>query len=247
MQKQFILFNLDDTLIHCNKYFSQVINQFTNQMGKWFPDVPLEEFRKKQLEIDLAAIDRHGLSSERFPESFVHTYLHFVNETGKKKHEEEIEGLRMLGKSVFEMEVEALPCMHETLEQLKNEGHELYIHTGGDEENQRRKIIQLELAEYFENRVFVSNHKDDEALQKILKKMKFDRDRTWMIGNSLRTDIVPGLIHGINVIYIPAQVEWEYNKIDFSKMDIQPKGAFLKLESLCHVPEAIQKEIYQVT
>ncbi|MNN57615.1 hypothetical protein D3C81_1726100 [compost metagenome] len=57
-----------------------------------------------------------------------------------------------------------------------------------------------------------------------------------MVGNSLRTDIIPGLEQGTHVIYIPAPNEWHYNVVDIT---VKPKGAFLTLSSLNQVPEAI--------
>ena len=130
--------------------------------------------------------------------------------------------------------------MNETLGRLKNEGHELYLHTGGDEANQRRKITQLELTAYFENRVFISQHKDTIALSDILKTIDADPEITWMVGNSLRTDIVPALQMDINAIYIPAESEWKYNDID---VNVEPKRAFFTLDSLREVPHVIHQHI----
>lgn len=242
MQKQYILFNLDDTLAHCNKYFNVVINQFADQMSAWFEGVSKEEIKDKQLELDLGSIAKHGLSSHRFVDSLVETYDYFSQKTKRAQRAQEVDWVRKIGESVFEMEVEPYPHMNETLGQLKKEGHELYLHTGGDEENQMRKITQLELGVYFEHRIFISTHKDTNSLEEILDEMKVDRTRTWMVGNSLRTDVLPGLEAGINVIFIPAEVEWKYNEVD---INIKPKGAFFTLESLNQVPETIQRYIYQ--
>lgn len=53
MQKQTLLFNLDDTLVHCNKYFRDTINAFVAQLQEWFEKLTKEEIKQKQLEIDL--------------------------------------------------------------------------------------------------------------------------------------------------------------------------------------------------
>lgn len=240
MRKQNILFNLDDTLAHCNKYFGQVIEEFADHMIKWFDSFTREEIKQKQLEIDLKSVDQHGLTSQRFPESFVHTYEHYCDLMGKKKNNADIEFLRALGFKVFQIPVEPLPYMNETLKQLKEAGHELYLHTGGDEPNQRRKIAQLELATYFEHRIFISEHKDTTALSDILKTIDADPNITWMVGNSLRTDIVPALEMNIHAIYIPAETEWKYNVVE---VNVEPKGAFLTLNSLSEVPDAIHQYI----
>ncbi|WP_129726367.1 HAD family hydrolase [Ectobacillus funiculus] len=242
MQKQNILFNLDDTLAYCNRYFNQVIGEFADQMTIWFDSITKEEIEQKQLEIDLESINEHGLTSERFPESFVGTYHYFCGLTGKEKNTSDIEFLRELGFKVFKIPVEPIPFMNETLQQLKEAGHQLYLHTGGDEANQRRKITQLELTTYFEHRIFISEHKDTTALSNILKTIDADPERTWMVGNSLKTDIVPALEMSINAIYIPAEQEWEYNMVE---VKVKPQRAFLTLHSLQEVPDAIHKHIME--
>ncbi|KKI92824.1 HAD family hydrolase [Bacillus sp. SA1-12] len=244
MVKQNILFNLDDTLSFCNRYFSQVIDEFAELMTTWFESVNKEEIKQKQLQIDIAAISQHGLKSERFPESFVGTYNHFCDITGKVKKKDEIHYLRELGFKVFQIPVEPIPFMSETLQRLKEEGHELYLHTGGDEANQRRKIAQLELTTYFEHRIFISEHKDTTALSDILKTIKANPKVTWMVGNSLRTDIVPALEMNIHAIYIPAESEWQYNVVD---VNVDHSSAYLTVNSLQEVPDVISEQINEQT
>jgi putative hydrolase of the HAD superfamily len=147
-----------------------------------------------------------------------------------------------LGFKVFEIPVEPIPSMSETLQRLKDEGHELYLHTGGDEANQQRKIIQLELATFFEHRIFISEHKDTTALSDILKTINADPKITWMVGNSLRTDIVPALEMNIHAIYIPAETEWQYNVVE---VDVQHSSAYLSVNSLQEVPDVIYKCIQE--
>lgn len=242
MKKQNILFNLDDTLAYCNRYFNLVINEFADQMITWFHSIPEEEIKQKQLQLDVAAISEHGLKSDRFPESFVGTYNYYCDITGREKNSDEIHYLRELGFKVFEIPVEPIPHMNETLERLKEEGHELYLHTGGDEANQRRKISQLELTTFFEHRIFISEHKDTTALSDILKTIKADPQVTWMVGNSLRTDIVPALEMDIHAIYIPAETEWQYNIVE---VNIEHSSDFITVDSLQEVPDVIDKRIQE--
>lgn len=242
MRKQNILFNLDDTLSYCNRYFNLVIDEFADQMMAWFDSITEDAIKQKQLQLDVAAISEHGLKSDRFPESFVGTYQYYCDLTGREKKKDEILYLRELGFKVFEMPVEPIPHMNETLQHLKEEGHELYLHTGGDEENQRRKITQLELTTFFDHRIFISEHKDTTALSDILKTIKADPTVTWMVGNSLRTDIVPALELDIHAIYIPAENEWQYNMVE---VNIEHSSAFLTVDSLQEVPDVIHKRIQE--
>jgi putative hydrolase of the HAD superfamily len=244
MKKQNVLFNLDDTLVECNKYFKLVIKQFADMLGDWFRDgaISLEQIKQKQVELDLASVSQNGITSLHFPLSFVYTYVYFCELTRTKVDASKVELLERLGKSVYEFAAEPLPDMYETLQELKQEGHELYLHTAGDEAIQRNKIAQLQLAAYFDNRVFISKFKNTTALQHIVEQMQFDPKETWMIGNSLRTDILPALELGVQTIYIPAAVEWQYNVIE---INVQPRGAFLTLPSLKEVPETIREYVVQ--
>lgn len=245
MSKQTVLFDLDDTLIHCNKYFITVINQFADQMERWFSPhgITRKEVKQKQLEIDLAGVHIHGFKMDRFPQSFVDTYEYYLKHTGHIDIPGAKEMLLELGRSVFSFQVEPYPHMVETLEQLKEDGHVLYLYTGGDASIQRKKVEQVGIRPFFEDRIFVTEHKNTSFLDSIIRSQRFDRSLTWMIGNSARTDVVPALEAGIHSIYIPTDQEWEYNVVD---IDVKPKGAFYTASSLKEVPGMIRNYANQM-
>jgi putative hydrolase of the HAD superfamily len=236
--KQHILFDLDDTLTHCNIYFEEAIGRFAELLADWFGqyDITQGEIKQKQQELDIASVKLHGFTTEHFPESFVDTYTYFCSLYKTPPEEEKMSVLRKLGYSVFEREIEPYPNMVETLQRLQADGHKLYLYTGGVVSIQQKKVEQMGLEAFFGDRIFITVHKDVSALESILNDGRFQRNRTWMIGNSIRTDIIPALECGIHAIYIPALSEWEYN---MTKIDVQPKGAFLTLSSLREVPGAI--------
>jgi putative hydrolase of the HAD superfamily len=243
MRSQTLIFDLDDTLIQCNKYFKEAINQFAIQIHEWFPKVSIEEIKEKQLEIDIKSVEKFGLNSARFPESLVSTYVFFSKKYDRVVKESEVQRIRTIGQSVFQVEVQPLPHMYEALNELQEDGHQLYLFTGGDDANQKRKVHQLELHTYFEDRVFIFNHKNTDALRQVIGKIKYDPNTTWVIGNSLKTDITPGLELGLNTIHIPAELEWNYNnKIE---TNVQYKGKLRTLKSLREIPKFIRDNCYE--
>ncbi|CAG7653463.1 HAD family hydrolase [Paenibacillus allorhizosphaerae] len=239
MVKQTILFDMDDTLIYCNKYFDLVIDQFADQMETWFHGYHLnvEEIKKKQTEIDLSRVLVSGFAPDHFPQSFVDTYDHYSDVTGRAKRQEDIERLRELGATVYGHSIEPYPYMEETLRELQSEGHELHLYTGGDHKIQMRKVTEAGLERFFGDRIHITRHKNEQFLENIVHSRGFDRSRTWMIGNSLRTDIIPALTCGIHAIFMPAELEWAYNQVE---VNVQPQGAFLTISSLHLIPEAIR-------
>ncbi|QHW34540.1 HAD family hydrolase [Paenibacillus rhizovicinus] len=242
--KQTILFDLDDTLIYCNKYFFFVIEQFTDSMMDWFRGygVTAEEIRDKQTEIDIAGVHIVGFQSDHFPQSFIETYRYFSNLYGRSTSVMEEDLLWKLGRSVYEFQAEPYPFMEETLYELANRGHELHLYTGGELLIQTKKIKQMDLERYFGPRIYVRSKKNTEAMEGILQEGMFDRPSTWMIGNSLRTDVIPALTTGINAIHMKTDSEWVYNIVG---VDVEPQGAFLTLEQLSDIPESIRNYVAQ--
>lgn len=88
--------------------------------------------------------------------------------------------------------------MKETLGSLSDQGHELFLYTGGEQNIQTSKVMRMGLDAFFGDRLFISAHKTTDVLESILTKQRFNRDKTWMIGNSIRTDVVPALETGIS-------------------------------------------------
>jgi putative hydrolase of the HAD superfamily len=236
--KQKIMFDLDDTLVYCNKYFHFILEQFTDEMTTWYSPsgVTRANILEKQIEIDIARVQEQGFRSEHFPQSLVDTYRHFQNVTGRASSPLEEQKLWKLGQSVYELEVEPYPLMEETLDSLATSGHELHLYTGGEMLIQRKKIEQMNLERYFQHRIYVRQHKNTDALEQILSDGGFDRDNTWMIGNSVRTDVLPALHCGINAVYLKQESEWTFNVIP---IDATPSGALLTLTALPQVPPAI--------
>ncbi|SDE30474.1 putative hydrolase of the HAD superfamily [Paenibacillus sp. UNCCL117] len=239
MIKQTILFDMDDTLIHCNKFFDMVIDQFADQMEAWFHGyhLSISEVKKKQAELDLNRVLASGFSPSHFPESFVETYDYYSDLTGRRKTQAEIERLTELGSSVYGHSIEPYPYMEQTLKTLAAEGHELHLYTGGDPAVQMRKIKEAGLERFFADRIHITRHKNTEFLEGILSNNGMDRSRTWMIGNSLRTDMIPALTCGIHAIFMPAELEWSYNEVEVT---VQPSGAYFTLSSLHLIPETIK-------
>ncbi|SDX78098.1 HAD family hydrolase [Paenibacillus sp. CF384] len=242
--KQSILFDLDDTLIYCNKYFYFVIDQFTDLMSDWFRGygISAQEIRDKQTEIDIAGVHLSGFKSDHFPQSFIGTYQHFSDLLGRALSPVEVDMLWKLGRSVYEHEVEPYPFMEETLDELASKGHELHLYTGGEMLIQQRKIKEMQLERYFGPRIYVRSMKNVEAMENILREGKFDRKSTWMIGNSIRTDVIPALTSGIHAIHMKTDSEWAYNIVG---IDVEPKGAFFTLDQLRDVPTSIHTYLNQ--
>jgi putative hydrolase of the HAD superfamily len=239
MVTQHLLFDLDDTLIYCNSHFTRVKSQFVARMISLFQahGIREDEILHIQLHADLDEIQKFGLGKERFPNSLMTTYRKLCERVNMPVDRKLLREIEALGYSVYDMPVVLYPHAWETLTVLRDQGHELYVYTGGDYEVQKRKLEESGLVEFFSpGRQFISTFKNGHVLESILTELRLPRMRTWMIGNSARSDIVPALAAGIHAIHIPDDSGWEY---DYA--EIRPNGAsvFVELSSLAEVPPVI--------
>ncbi|HEU4962838.1 MAG TPA: HAD family hydrolase [Bacilli bacterium] len=241
--KQHLLFDLDDTLIHCNRFFNEAREEFLEAMRRFFGEHPIDikMVDETQQKIDLSGIEQFGLGKHRFPESLITTYRLMCEKFHKHRDEREEEELQSIGYGVYTREIEMYPHAHETLKKLRDQGHELYLYTGGDKEIQTGKVLRAGLADIFPpHRRIVSEHKNRDVLRSILDEHNLEHEHTWMVGNSARNDIRPALEEGIHAIHLPDKGGWAFDEAD---LNVQNKGRFVTLESIRHVPDVIDKHI----
>lgn len=115
--KQTILFDLDDTLVHCNKYFNIVIEHYVEKLATWFYawNICTTDIPSIQSRFDIEEMKQTGFASEHFPRSFIDTYQYFSNLTDRKSSAQEKEILWKLGMSIYEMDIEPYSGMIDVL------------------------------------------------------------------------------------------------------------------------------------
>lgn len=239
--KQHILFDLDDTLIHCNRFFNEARSEFMTAMVSCFQGYPIDVklIEETQEHIDLSGIELHGLGKNRFPESLVATYRLMCDKYGKTPDSVEEQELQAIGYGVYTKPVELYPHAQETLELLRQAGHELYLYTGGDFEIQTAKVLNAGLQDIFpEERRFITEHKNRDMLAKILQEKNLLHEHTWMIGNSARSDIRPALEEGIHAIHLPDKGGWSFDRAD---LNVPAIGLFHTLDTIKGVPDIIRE------
>lgn len=241
MNKQTIIFDLDDTLIHCNKYFLEAIEVFAEKIKCWFSSCNLEikEIKEKQQEIDIKGVSKHGFAAEHFAMSLLETYAYFSESLDRVRVSEEEEMLKDIAASAYNQSFEPYPSMREVLEFLYKQGHELYLYTAGSPKTQKRKVEIVGIGQYFGDRIFVTPRKNSEVLQSIIDKHNLDKESTWMIGNSMKSDIMPAVQVGIKAVYIPGLFEWAYDNVNLKDSE---KQYFITLKALKEVSELFLEE-----
>ena len=168
-----------------------------------------EEALVKLDEIDIKNIQKYGFVKERYPYSLGETYEYFSQKNGEKVNSDLKKKIEDLGWQVFEKIPELVDGVYQVLDILSQK-YFLILATLGDPRVQEKKLRLAGLTKYF-SVVYVLRYKNVEEYQNILTEHKLDKKDTWIVGNSVRSDLNPGLKLGLNCILIPT-LTWKFEK-----------------------------------
>jgi putative hydrolase of the HAD superfamily len=206
MNIKVIAFDADDTLWVNEPYFRQTEEAFCNLLGEY---ATLHELERELLKIEIENLGLYGYGIKGFVLSMVETALRLSNNTISAKT---IEQILDLGKQMLNQPIELLDGVEEVLETLKGK-YRLVVATKGDLLDQERKLKKSNLTGYFHH-VEVMSEKDDANYLKLIKHLDIQPDELLMVGNSLKSDIVPVLNVGGHAIHVPYHITWAHEQIE---------------------------------
>ena len=217
---QHLLIDADDTLWENNIYFENAFDEFVDYLKHSSMSAP--EIRAVLDEIELANIKIHGYGAANFARNLAQCYQRLVE---REIGDEDVRTVMSFAERILECPMEIIDGVSETLAYLA-ERHELTLFTKGHAEEQKMKIDRSGLGVYFSHTAIVKE-KDAEAYGSLSRQRALDPRRTWMVGNSPKSDVNPALAAGLNAVYIPHPRTW-----GLEREEIQPaNGRLLVLEN----------------
>lgn len=207
MTKKIIAFDADDTLWHNEPYFDEAQERFCSLFQDFASS---QEILGMILNHQVKNLPLYGFGIKAFTLSMIETALKITqnNITGTG-----IEKIIAIGKDLLEKPVELLPNVEEVLQELHGK-YKLVVATKGDLKDQHRKLHDSKLGGYFHH-IEVLSDKTELDYTKMLTRLECEPADFVMIGNSLKSDVLPILNLGGIGIHIPYHTTWEYEKIDF--------------------------------
>lgn len=160
-------------------------------------------------EIDISHIMEQGFAKERYPFSLIKTYHYYSEKVGKKINPAIEKKVADIGWKVFRKVPECVEGAEQVLSILKKR-YFLVLATLGDPEIQAQKIAHSGLKPYF-SAIYILNYKNIDEYQRILEEHNLNKKETWIVGNSVRSDLNPGLRLGLNCILIPSST-WKFEE-----------------------------------
>ena len=206
MTSKIIAFDADDTLFVNEPYFQEVEQQFCVLMQDYLSHQGLSQELFKT-EIENLALYGYGIKG--YILSMIEAAMKISNNTISL---EVIEKIIQLGKELLEKPIELLDGVEEVLKQLKGK-YKLVVATKGDLKDQQSKLHRSGLGHYFHHIEVMSDKQEINYLH-LLKRLEIEPKNFLMIGNSLKSDVLPVLAIGGFAAHVPFHTTWAHEKID---------------------------------
>ena len=206
MKLKVIAFDADDTLWVNEPYFRDTEEQFYKLLSGYSSQHTLERELFKT-EIDNIALYGYGIKG--FMLSMIETALRVTDNTISAAV---VEKIIKLGRQMLDQEIELLDGVEEVLQALKDK-YRLVVATKGDLLDQERKLRKSGIAHYFHH-IEIMSEKDDANYLKLIRHLDIQPDELMMIGNSLKSDIMPVLNVGGHGVHVPYHITWAHEQIE---------------------------------
>lgn len=218
-----IAFDADDTLWINEPYFQEAEKQFCILLEDYLPQhtVSQELFKTEMKNLHL-----YGYGVKGVILCMIETASRISNRTVSL---ELIDRIIEIGHELLEKPIELLAGVQETLEQLKGK-YKLIVATKGDLLDQQRKLKKSGLESYFHHIEIMSDKKVSDY-QKLLKHLDCAPEHFLMLGNSIKSDILPVLELGGFGGHIPYHITWIHEQYD---NNLQHER-FIELKSIDHI------------
>ena len=201
-----IAFDADDTLWVNEPYFREVEDRFCALLEDY---LPMHSSAKELFKIEMQNLELYGYGIKAFMLSMIETISVITESKGSLKLVEET---IKLGKEMLEKPIELLEGVEDTLKALKGK-YRLVVATKGDLLDQERKLRKSGLEEYFHH-IEIMSEKRTADYQKLIKHLDIKPSEFMMIGNSVKSDILPVLELGGWGVHVPYHTTWAHELVD---------------------------------
>lgn len=194
--ERLIIFDLDDTLIDTSDVYWRARTRFVQELEAL--DLDPDEITELFEDIDSENIKTFGFAPERYGKSMLATYEQLLKRHDRHAGPEILRVIESCGKAI----VESLPRLiddADTLLKWALNHFQLVLLTRGELVLQMRKLESAALSKYF-SEIRVVADKNADTFRELIKNAGYSPEKTWVIGDSIRTDINPGILAGATCI-----------------------------------------------
>jgi putative hydrolase of the HAD superfamily len=200
-----IAFDADDTLWVNETYFREAEHQFAKLLTAFETENKIEQ---ELFKTEIKNLDIYGYGVKGFMLSMVECALDISNTTVKPAL---LNDILHIGKEMLEKPIELLDGVEAVLKALQG-SYKLIVATKGDLLDQERKLERSGLMQYFHHIEVMSDKKEGDY-KKLLAHLDIEANELLMIGNSLKSDVLPLVAIGASAIHVPFHTTWAHEEV----------------------------------
>ena len=213
-------FDADDTLWVNETYFRDAEDKFASLLDGFETKNTIDQ---ELFKMEIKNLDVYGYGIKGFMLSMIESALELSNNTISQAT---ISKILNLGKEMIIQPVELLTGVKEVLEELSS-NYRLIVLTKGDLLDQERKVKRSGLTAYFHHIEVLSDKKEENYLH-LLDHLEIDVKEFLMIGNSLKSDVLPLINIGAQAVHVPFHTTWQHEEVTINEGEFK----YLKINTL---------------
>ena len=225
-----IAFDADDTLWHSESLYAAAQEEYRHLLAVY---AEAETIDRVLHQIEMRNLPTYGYGIKGFALSMIEAALELSQQ---RIPGSEVQQVLNLAKQMLSAEVELLEGVAEVVAQLA-ETYPLMLITKGDLIHQEAKIEQSGLKPYFRSIEIVTD-KTPQSYAALLAKYHIEPSRFLMIGNSLRSDILPVLEIGGQAVHVPYAITWAHDHVD---VPADQQGRYHELQHIGQLPALLER------
>jgi putative hydrolase of the HAD superfamily len=225
-----LAFDADDTLWHNERLYAQAQARFRELLAHYHSPEWIDE---RLYQTEMRNLQHFGYGIKGFTLSMIETALEL---TEGRVECADIQAIIDTAKGMLTADVELLEHVQETVSHLA-QCYPLMLITKGDLRDQQSKLARSGLAAHFRYVEIVSDKQREDYIA-ILHRHGLTPGRFLMVGNSLRSDILPVLAQGASAVYVPQELNWAHESAELPPVG-QPD--FYQIEHIGLLPELLDE------
>jgi putative hydrolase of the HAD superfamily len=223
-------FDGDDTLWHSESRFEVTQSEFRELVQRYVPEADAD---RRLAEMEMKNLNVYGYGVKSFTLSMLETAIEL---TEGRIPAADLQVILGWGKRMLMAPTELLDGVADTLRAMSGR-FDLMLITKGDLFDQEGKLARSGLGELFWG-VDVLSEKNAESYQAVFRRRGIEPSRFVMVGNSLRSDIVPVVALGARAVHIPYHVTWQHEEVPESEL---PKDGWVRIASITELPRVLEQ------
>ncbi len=225
-----IAFDADDTLWHTEQLYSMTQAKFVNLLSSYHSQEWIEE---RLYAIEMRNLHSFGYGIKGFTLSMIETAIELTQGQIQGK---EIQSIIDFARDMLKSPIQVIDQVEDVITSLA-QTYQLMIITKGDLFDQETKIARSGLGGYFAH-VEILSDKTADSYTAVLRKHRINPQRFLMVGNSIRSDIVPVVAIGGQAVHIPYHMTWVHETV--SSLE-QSETNYYELEHIGLLPDLIKR------